>query len=309
MPRSDAHPGGTGGVGAPSRRDDRSGLIDIRALSSLVDAQRRGPSASASSLALPTFSTPWTLLDTPRPQPEAKVAPPSPRRAAGPDNRPLYVMLASLSLAVASLGAYVLLRPSPAPAVVVETVPAPVVPTKAAEPEPPVIEPAMVAAASEPDEASDEAEAAEAEPEPEAKPSRSHSPRPRAHREPRPKPVVEPPPKKDTGVSVECVLDPSACKGSGRALPATPSAAQIRDAMAPVKPTAKACGSRHSGRSGETVRVKLSAKGSTGAITSARALDDHADTALGRCVADALSKATLPRFSKAQAGIVYAIRL
>lgn len=313
MPRSDRHPGGAGGVLAQSRRDDRSGLIDIRALSSLVDAQRRGgPSASASSVALPSFTTPWTMQDTRVPEP---AAPPAAKpAAASPDNRPLYVMIASLTLAVASLGAYVVLRP--APTVAAETT------TVAAAPvlEPPEAEATPAVAGAE-DEAEPEDEAApedEAEPEAEAAPEDEAEPatakarpkRPRPHRKPKPERTAdpEPKPKKERVVSVECVLDPSKC-GSSKGLPATPSAAQIRDAMSTVKPEAKACAGRHGGRAGDKVKVKLSAKGSTGAITSARALDDHAGTPLGRCVASALSKAKLPRFSKKQAGIVYSVRM
>lgn len=326
MPRSDRNSGGTGDRSAQSRRNDRSGLIDIRALSSLVDAQHRGgPSASASSVALPSFSTPWTVQ--PMPEPERRAATPARAVAASSSDRPLYVMLASLSLAVVSLGAYVVLRP--APQVVVEAAAAPTVDAEAVkaevakaevvkaepEPDPSELEGTLAVAASseeEPAPAEREATPAESEAEPEAAARRSRATRPRASRERRSDRSATPEPespKKPQGVSVECVLDPSACGRGGAALPKTPSAAQIRGAMAAVKPSAKACAGRHGGRAGDKVRVKLSVKGSTGAVVSARALDEHEGTALGRCVAEALAEASLPRFSKPQAGIVYAIRL
>ncbi|MEM9460156.1 MAG: hypothetical protein AAGF11_38625 [Myxococcota bacterium] len=323
---------GSGGVATSSRRDDRSGLLDIRALSSVIDAQQRArPSASASSVALPSFSTPWAMQDlraVPTPAPTVEV-PPTPAAPGG--NRLLYAMIGALSLAVASLGVYVVLRPTPT-VVVSKTAPlAPMMaaagsesPASGAEPEPGP-EPESVAAV----------DAAEPEPEPEAaaepeavtKPGRTRTrTRPRGRRPARspddPRSASKPSSKpKDDGVlPVECVIDPSQCsktrtrtppspQPSPEGLPSTPNSTQVRSAMAEVKPQAKACGPRHGGRAGTKVRVKLSAAGATGRITSAKALDEHAGTALGRCVAQALSKATLPRFSKKQAGIVYAVRL
>jgi hypothetical protein len=324
MPRHQQSSGGTGGVVTPLRRDDRSGLLDIHALSSVIDAQRRGrPSASSGAgtgalAALPAFGSPWGLQAVP-PAAPVGLAKPSKPVVVGPDNRPLYVMIAALSLAVASLGAYVLLRP--APTVVVERSAVPVVVAEPAEPEAqvPEAEPPQVpvVAAVEPDPSEAEIEAT---PAPEAE-----RPRARVGRTPRPKvtptPVPKVTPKEE--LSVECIIDPSKCgKGksqpradkddpppSSKDLPAAPSSSQIRTAMAEVKGQAKACGARHSGHDGEKVRVKLSVVGATGKVTSAQALDDHAGTPLGRCVADALSKATLPRFSKPQAGVVYAVTL
>ncbi|MCA9709830.1 MAG: hypothetical protein KDK70_28580 [Myxococcales bacterium] len=298
-------------------------MLDIRALSAVIDTQRARPSASASSVALPSFTAPWTtqhLLPSPSPAPKT-----SPPRLQGADNRPLYAMIGALSLAVASLGVYVVLRP-PAPLVVEE---------------PPPLDPiVVVAGASRPEPEPEPEPMAEPEPEPEPavavataesepEPEPAHR-RTRNHREPRSgreqsqvaAPKTKTKTKDDGMVSVECIIDPSKCTKRGRprdpepdepastqGLPKTPSASQIRSAMAEVKPDAKACGSRHGASSGTTVRVKLSARGSTGAITGATPLDEHAGTALGRCVAQALTKATLPRFSKAQAGIVYAVRL
>ena len=337
MSRYQQSSGGTGGVAAPSRRDDRSGLLDIRALSSIIDAQRSG-GPSASSVALPVFGTPWGLQEV--------EAAPEPRAAArtvvvGPSDRPLYVMIAALSVAVASLGAYVLMRPTPT--VVVERTA--VVAGAAVDGEDAEREAEAEAAAKAEAEAEAEAKekaaalaAAEAteEPadasEPEAKAgAETASVRARGPRASKPStpsktvPKAEPEPERASAISVECVIDPSKCdtKGkpkprvdepreepvSAKGLPPAPTSLQIRDAMAPVKPQAKACAARHGGGPGEKVRIKLSVSGSTGKVTSAQALDDHAGTPLGKCVADALSKAELPKFGKPQAGVVYAVTL
>ena len=112
-------------------------------------------------------------------------------------------------------------------------------------------------------------------------------------------PKLDPKPKNDGPISVECVIDPSKCDRKGKpkppvdtgdgepdaepskALASAPSTAQIRAAMTPVKPQAKACAARHGGKAGDTVRVKLSVSGPTGKVLSAQALDDHAGTSLG----------------------------
>jgi hypothetical protein len=322
MPRHQQSPGGTNGVVTPLRRDDRSGLLDIHALSSIIDAQRRG-GASASSVAMPAFGTPWALQDMRTPAPLVQSARPTPAVAAGPDNRPLYVMITALSIAVASLGAYVLMRPAPTVIVERAAVAAPLADAGSEpQPEPPEAEPSgkPLVAVAEPDSPEAEAEAP-------LVPEPGRYPTPRTGRTPRPKATPTPPPKvapKEEELSVECIIDPAKCgrgksqarpdkkedpPSSSKDLPAAPSSSQIRDAMAAVKPQAKACGPRNGGSAGDKVRVKLSVSGSTGRVTSAQALDDHAGTALGRCVADALAKATLPRFSKPQTGVVYSITL
>jgi outer membrane biosynthesis protein TonB len=328
MPRQHQSSGGTGGVGAPSRHDDRSGLLDIHALSSMIDAQRCG-GASASSVAMPTFGAPWGLHEVQPAAPLARLTTPAARVVAAADHRPLYVMIAALSLAVASLGAFVLMRP--APTVVVERA------AVAAVAEPEAASAGEAAAEAEPEREAAVAAASAGEPTPEAAPEpapeveavRSRSPRvtrPSPIAKPGPTPTPKAAPKAEGVIPVECVIDPSKCdKGkpqprnlggdegrdasSTKALPDAPSAIDIRDAMASVKPQAKACGSRHGGRAGEKVRVKLSVLGATGKVTAAQAEGEHAGTPLGRCVADALAKATLPKFAKPQAGVMYAVTL
>ncbi|MCX4247155.1 hypothetical protein [Paraliomyxa miuraensis] len=336
MPRNQRPFGGAGEVAAPSRRDERSGLLDIRTLSSIVDSQQRARAshASASSVALPAFTNAWALQDVSAPAPAANRPPP--RKLATPDQRPLYMMILALSAAVVSLGALIAFRPSPT--VVVERTVTPVsapavtsAPEDAAELErerEPTKDPVAVAEPAE-EETPDQGRDGQAKDE-QAKDG-AKSKRPRSTRPSRP--AKSPPTSKDEAkpakptksegtIPVECVIDPSKCSRSGKkkpdpsddtsstkGLPPAPSSTAIRSAMNEVKPQAKACGPKHGGRSGEKVRIKLSVAGSTGQVTSATALDDHAGTALGRCVAGALSKAKLPRFSKPQAGVVYAVTL
>jgi hypothetical protein len=121
-------------------------------------------------------------------------------------------------------------------------------------------------------------------------------------------------------VSVECILDPASCGGgqpketaprgtkpTTDALPDKPSTAQIRTALAGPKAKAKTCGPTHRAAAGTAVRVKLSIDGGTGKVTQATPLPPHA-TALGRCIAEQLGRATFPRFAKPAIGVVYTIR-
>ncbi|MCH9686495.1 MAG: hypothetical protein K0V04_33995 [Deltaproteobacteria bacterium] len=335
MPRFHDKPGGKGGVAVSPHRNDRSGLIDIRALSSVIDAQRTAvPTASASSVALPSFNSPWAYQDTRRPAATPAAMAAVPARAPAPlstDNRPLYAMIIGLSVAVASLGVYILFHEPPRVVMKAAATPAPRVTTEA-EPPPPsrgegaatLVAAAVPAPADEPALAeAKEAPAAAEAPTVEAtrKPGRTRSPRGRT---PKPRPTPTKPRRESKGdgtVPIECVLHPESkqCGGGGtktptpddpsKPLPASPSAAATRAAMAKVKSNAKKCGPRHGASSGDKVKVKLSVVGKTGVVDSANAIDAYAGTALGRCVAAALSKAKLPRFSKPRAGIVYSVRM
>jgi hypothetical protein len=324
-----------GGVATPSRLDDRSGLLDIRALSSMIDAQRGG--ASASGVALPTFGTPWALQEVKAAPTEPRASTPARTVMVGPDHRPLYVMIAALSVAVASLGAYVLMAPTPTVVVERTAVVAGVAEGEGEAEEAAKAEAEAKAKAKAEADAKAKADALLAANTADAKAEDGAEPevRARGHRPNKPDgsskpPKLDPKPEpKDAGVvSVECVIDPSKCDRKGKpkpvdtsndddggggepskALASAPSTAQIRTAMTPVKPQAKACAARHGGKAGDTVRVKLSVSGPTGKVLSAQALDDHAGTSLGKCVADALGKAELPKFGKPQAGIVYAVKL
>ncbi len=238
-------------------------------------------------------------------------------------------MIVGLSIAIVSLGGYVALREPPTVVMQTAAAAAPAVDDVADEvadtadaapdPVPAVVSPAPV-----------EAEVAEAPAEPPE--AQAITPRPRVRRPgktPRrptkgPKaPASQDRPNRSKGaVPIECVLhpesrgcasgdsrDPEPDRRSTAGLPKRPSASQIRSAMAKVKPQAKACGAKHGVGKGKRVRVKLSVVGKSGAITKARAVEEHEGTAVGRCVAGALRKATLPRFSTAQIGIVFGVTL
>lgn len=77
---------------------------------------------------------------------------------------------------------------------------------------------------------------------------------------------------------------------------------QIREGFAKAKGKAKACG----GETGVVVRVKASIAGS-GELLSVNALDEHAGTALGTCVENALKDAKFARFSGESQGTVYPV--
>ncbi len=337
MSRYQNQSGGKGGGATGSRRDDRSGLIDIRALSAVIDAQRSGSSASASSVALPTFASPWTLqdVDPPRRPGPSPVVSPARVHPTPSSDRLLYVMIAGLSAAVLSLGVYAAVTKRKQ-VVVVET--SRTVATQAAPQEPgepeaspgvavpedevepsDVVEPEQQAPSAGEQDAPAAPKAAPGRTRPRDRGGRGRGPKPRPHNEP----VKPNPPKKDDrDISVECLLDQSKCGARSKPdrgrdktdkdtgpLPEALSSSQIRTAIKSVKPEAKACGRSHGASSGEQVRVKLSIIGRTGAVTKSDALGDHAGTALGRCVAKALSGAQFPQFRKKQSGVVYVVRM
>ncbi len=139
-----------------------------------------------------------------------------------------------------------------------------------------------------------------------------------------------PTPSKPSGgdnLDIDCILDPKLpkCKGGGGSskpsggttapkpadpsLPESLSTGDIKAGVTPVKDSAKACGGKHGAQPGETVKVKLSIAGATGAVTSASAEPPHQGTPLGNCVAAALKKATFKKFQKATLGAVYPVKM
>ncbi len=92
-------------TGTPaSAHAERSSVLDIRSLASAMDSAA-AHSASASSVALPSFARPWTMPNlhrTSSPTPTPRPAPPR------TDLTPLYLSLVMLSIIVALLGAHVL---------------------------------------------------------------------------------------------------------------------------------------------------------------------------------------------------------
>jgi predicted Zn finger-like uncharacterized protein len=122
------------------------------------------------------------------------------------------------------------------------------------------------------------------------------------------------PPEKDP--DVDCLLDPNLpkCKGGGgsggdtkapvdSSLPPKLGAAEISAGIDGVKAEAKKCGA------GTTVPIKFSVKGSTGAVTSATPLEEHASTPIGKCVASAAKAAKFPKFQAEQQGFTFKFRL
>ncbi len=125
-------------------------------------------------------------------------------------------------------------------------------------------------------------------------------------------------------LTADCILDASTCavipdmepaeNPRSRPTPAprgrqTLATADIRAAMAPVKAAAKQCGVVHGAPAGTQISVRLSVEGATGRITRAASEGPHGFDGLGRCVADALSGAQFPTFSKPAMGLVYKVRL
>jgi predicted Zn finger-like uncharacterized protein len=115
---------------------------------------------------------------------------------------------------------------------------------------------------------------------------------------------------------VDCLLDPNLpkCKGGGStggsskpaadpSLPAKLGQAEITSGLDPVKAEAKKCGA------GTAVAIKFSVKGSTGSVISATPLEEHASTPIGKCVATAAKGAKFPKFQADQQGFTFKFRL
>jgi predicted Zn finger-like uncharacterized protein len=125
------------------------------------------------------------------------------------------------------------------------------------------------------------------------------------------KPAAEP--------DVDCLLDPSLpkCKGGGSkassdkkapvdsSLPAKLGTNDIKTGIDGVKGAAKICGSKHGAAAGTKVGIKFSVTGSTGAVSSASAMGEHAGTPLGKCVEDEAKKAKFPKFQADQQGFQF----
>lgn len=160
---------------------------------------------------------------------------------------------------------------------------------------------------------------------PEAEPrrtGRAKRPRPKPKR----KPTSAPDRDRSTEESIDCILDPSKCKGASPpidrgslpsstrpdadpALPLSLSASEVREGVLPFKAEAKQCGKRHAAPAGAKIKVKATVSGKTGRITRATATGDYSGTEVGRCVAKALSKATFHPFRRHSIGFVFPITL
>lgn len=257
----------------------------------------------------------------------------------------LWAMMAAAAIAVATMFAVAIGRE---PATVIVRAPAEAAPAMAAsdrvvEPGPEAVEaPAAIAEPEDDDAAAptslepDLVIEPEPEPQPEPEPSSrstSRSGSTRTSSRPKadpargskdPAPSTPEPTKSGSGdTPVECILDPASCGlgGSGstsrapkvtepaEALPGKLGTTALRTVLGQAKASARACGPRHGAATGTQVQVKLSINGASGRVVSATPMGAHAGTALGRCVADALSEPVFPRFSAAQQGVVWPIRL
>ncbi len=323
----------------PGRRDEEtSALIDLRVLSQMAQAPPPRGSASASSLALPRFAATdltgvATVRRTPPPPP-----PPRPRNVLAPVEEPrgpLYALLASLTVAVAALATYVIVRP--APTVVVQAPATSAAPSVIAADARVDRSSAAAVAASDDDDDDEPQDEDEVAPHDEATPSvelatpsprdrtRRHTDRDRAPKsDPRTTKVTPEAAPKTSGPSLECQLGIGECtststprkppedpdpKTTDPSRPAKLTTVQVRNAIAGPKRSAKQCGRTHGAAAGDRVEVKLSIAGATGKVTSATPVGEHARSALGRCVADALAKASFPKFGDPAMGVSFGVRM
>ncbi|MEZ4383123.1 MAG: hypothetical protein R3A79_17480 [Nannocystaceae bacterium] len=134
---------------------------------------------------------------------------------------------------------------------------------------------------------------------------------------PAPTPAPEPVASGPDPMSVDCLLSPSRCKAPEAPAPAPEpekprvslpeklSATALKAGIAAPKDRAEArCASLAS--AGDKVQVKLSIRGSTGAVISSAA--QGGDAELGACVARELQASTFERFSAPQQGLLVTVR-
>lgn len=124
---------GTKGLATAAPGSEGSGLIDIRALGSMVGSEQQVAASAAApaadDAALPSFGgsglgglAAAPLVASPAPEPAAAAAaaaPPPPQRS----NAPIYILMVLLILALGGLAAYILLKPEQQPQVIVKEVP------------------------------------------------------------------------------------------------------------------------------------------------------------------------------------------
>jgi hypothetical protein len=295
-----------------------SGLIDIRAMRALINDDKAVDT-------LPSFgggglgAVPVAPLVAELPAPISATKP-RPRSTT-----PLYALIGVLGLGVLGLGA-VLVLDEPAATVVTREVVAPPEPAPATHTldtqqsdQASQLESAAVVAEPEPD------------PEPQTEPTtprRNHKPNQnRRNNTTKPttataasatKPTSQPTDK----VDIDCLLNQKLPKCEDKAATGTKPPApltkeptpttelakkldqsEILAGIGPVKTAAKSCGS------GTTVTIKFSVKGSTGAVLSADALDEHASSTVGKCVEQLATKAKFSKFTAEQQGFSFKFRL
>ncbi|MEZ4447997.1 MAG: hypothetical protein R3B09_00875 [Nannocystaceae bacterium] len=120
-------------------------------------------------------------------------------------------------------------------------------------------------------------------------------------------------------MSVECLLDPGACKqpkaapapapkpSAGPSLPEKLDAAALKVGVSSARDAARSqCARLADGA--DKVEVKLSIEGSSGSVLSARAQGEAAGSAAATCVEDALKGARFDRFKAPQQGLLVTVR-
>ncbi|WP_434425573.1 hypothetical protein [Nannocystis pusilla] len=288
---------------------DGSGLIDVRALGGVMQAER--PQARA-----PRFSE---LTAAPL------VIPPTPvrsRATSAPPPMPLYLMLGVVALGMMGLAGFLATRPpTPAPVIIerhISQAPMVVASASAAEPEPEseaepeTAEPAAPVAAAEP-----------AEPGPSKRPRKPNiKPATPSADKPTPTKVVTPAaPSGPANDSVECLLSPEKCKAkpaappkadplpavSGDSLPEKLEPADIADGTRAAKAAALDRCRTHA-RGGEKVTIKLSIAGPDGKVLTAAPQDDAGNPTLANCAAGELMRSTFKKVAKAQIGAVATLK-
>lgn len=290
---------------------DGSGLIDVRALGGVMQAER--PQARA-----PRFSE---LTTAPL------VIPPTPvrgRATSAPPPMPLYLMLGVVALGMMGLAGFLVTRPpTPAPVIIerhISQAPMVVASASAAEAEPEAeaepAEPAATVAAVLP--------AEPAEPGPSKRPRKpSIKPATPSAVKPAPIKVVTPAaPSGPANDSVECLLSPDKCKTkpatapkvdpppasvSSDSLPEKLEPADIADGTRAAKAAALDRCRTHA-RGGEKVTIKLSIAGPDGKVLTAAPQDDAGNPTLANCAAGELMRSTFKKVSKAQIGAVATLK-
>ncbi|WAS90879.1 hypothetical protein [Nannocystis punicea] len=287
---------------------DGSGLIDVRAMGAVIQAER--PQARA-----PRFSE----LTAPPP-----VIPPTPvrgRATAAPPPMPLYLLLGVVALGMMGLAGFLATQgPMPAPVIIERHISqAPMVVASAAEPEEepePEAEPEAVAVAAEIPAETPEAAPSKRPRKPVVKPAT-----PSADKPPPVKVVTPAAPSGPANDSVECLLSPDKCKAKPAApakvepapsvstdsLPEKLEPADIADGTRAAKAAAlERC--RVHARGGEKVTIKLSIAGPDGKVLSSAPQEDAGNPALANCAAGELMRASFKKVSKAQIGAVATLK-
>lgn len=300
---------------APAAAGEGSGLIDIRALATMLGDKPIRPVTP-----VPTYGGLTPLAASFTPPPRAEPRRPSPVRAS---QTPLYVLLGVLVFGVVGLaGAAVhsATRTAPQVSTLVITSEAPAATAEDAEDAAGAAdEPAAPEAVDEPDATAEtgKAPAPRKPSRPAARPGKPEVAKPG----PKPAPVVEVA-KGPSADSVECLLDPSSCAPK-RAAPAAvqpPAAAPATsDLPAKLEPADISNGTRAAkasatsrcsnlARGGETVKIKLSIAGPTGSVLSTVAEANDGNPALANCCASELKAAQFKPVQKQQIGAVVTLK-